>query len=79
MGASEIRRTERWLATARVSSPWHRWLQIWMDPTEIRVSLWAYGLLAFYLIQGLFIIVFLRWRQESDAKTSASPGPQRRT
>ena len=65
MGSSEIRRTERWLATARVSLALASVVAIWMDPTEIRVSLWAYGLLAFYIIQGLFIIVFLRRRQES--------------
>ena len=65
MGSSEIRRTERWLATARVSLALASVVAIWMDPTEIRISLWAYGLLAFYIIQGLFIIVFLRRRQES--------------
>ena len=65
MGSSEIRRTERWLATARVSLALASVVAIWMDPTEIRSSLWAYGLLAFYLIQGLFIIFFLRRRQES--------------
>jgi signal transduction histidine kinase len=65
MGSSEIRRTERWLATARVSLALASLVAIWMDPAEIRHSPWAYGLLAFYIIQGLFIIVFLRKRQES--------------
>src|ERR1700676_240457 len=65
MGSSEIRRTERWLATARVSLALASLVAIWMDPAEIRYPPWAYGLLAFYIIQGLFIIVFLRRRQES--------------
>jgi len=65
MGSSEIRRTERWLATARVSLALASLVAIWMDPAEIRRSPWAYGLLAFYIIQGFFIIIFLRTRQES--------------
>ena len=32
---------------------------------EVRYSLWAYGLLAFYIAQGVFIMIFLRRRQES--------------
>src|SRR3984885_7910533 len=65
MGASEIRRTERWLATARVSLALASVVAIWMDPAGIGYSLWGYGLLAFYLIQGFFIIIFLRKGQES--------------
>jgi signal transduction histidine kinase len=67
MGPGEIRRIERWLATARVSLALASLVAIWMDPAEIRYSLWAYGLLAFYIIQGVFIIIFLRRRQESTA------------
>jgi signal transduction histidine kinase len=40
---------------------------IWMDPGEIRYSLWAYGLLAFYIAQGVIIILFLRRRQQSTS------------
>ena len=65
MGPGEIRRTERWLATARVSLALASLVAIWMDPAEIRYSLWAYGLLAFYLAQSVIIIMFLRRRQES--------------
>jgi signal transduction histidine kinase len=36
-----------------------------MDPAEITYSPWASGILAFYIIQGVFIIIFLRRRQES--------------
>ncbi len=38
-----------------------------MDPGEIRYSLWAFALMAFYIAQGMVIIFFLRWRQESTA------------
>ena len=65
MGPGEIRRTERWLATARVSLALASVVAIWMDPAEVRYSVWAYGILAFYIIQGVFIIIFLRRRQES--------------
>ena len=65
MGPGEIRRTERWLATARVSLALAALVAIWMDPAAIRYSVWAYGILAFYILQGFFVIVFLRWRQES--------------
>src|SRR5271154_7510166 len=65
MGTGEVRRTERWLATARVSLALASLVAIWMDPAEVRYSLWAYGLLAFYIAQGVIIIIFLRRRQES--------------
>jgi signal transduction histidine kinase len=65
MGPGEIRRIERWLASARVSLALASLVAIWMDPAEIRYSLWAYGLMAFYLAQSVIIIMFLRRRQES--------------
>ena len=65
MSPGEIRRIERWLASARVFLAVSSVVAIWMDPTEIRYSLWAYGLLAFYILQGVFIIIFLRRHQES--------------
>ncbi len=67
MGPGEIRRTERWLATARVFLAVAALVAIWMDPGEVRYSLWAYGLLAFYIAQGVIIILFLRRRQQSTA------------
>ena len=36
-----------------------------MEPGAVRYSVWAYGLLAFYIAQGVFIIMLLRRRQES--------------
>jgi signal transduction histidine kinase len=65
MGPGEIRRIERWLASARVFLAVSALVAIWMDPGEIRFSLWAFALLAFYLAQGVVIIIFLRRRQES--------------
>ena len=36
-----------------------------MDPGEIRYSFWAYGLLAFYIAQGVIVILLLRRREQS--------------
>jgi signal transduction histidine kinase len=38
-----------------------------MDPGTVRYSVWAYGLLAFYIAQGVIIILLLRRRQQSTA------------
>jgi len=64
MGPGEVRRTEVWLATARVLLSVSALVAIRIDP-EVRYSLWAYGLLAFYIAQGVVILMFLRRRQES--------------
>jgi signal transduction histidine kinase len=64
MGPGEIRRTEGWLASARVLLAVSALVAIRIDP-EVRYSLWAYGLLAFYIAQGVVILMFLRRRQES--------------
>ena len=60
----EIRRTERWLATARVFLAISALVAVWLDPREVK-SVWAYGLLAFYILQGTAIIFLLRSRQQS--------------
>jgi signal transduction histidine kinase len=65
MGIGEVRRIERWLATARVFLATAALVTVWMDPSEIRYSLWAHGLLAFYLAQSVVIILLLRRRQQS--------------
>jgi signal transduction histidine kinase len=62
----EIRRTERWLATARVFLAVSALAAVWMDPGEVR-SIWAYALLDFYILQGTAIMFLLRTRQESTA------------
>ena len=62
----EVRRTERWLATARVFLAMSALIAIWVDPGEVR-SIWVYALLAFYIAQGTAIIFLLRSRQQSTA------------
>ena len=63
-GPEEIRRTERWLATARVFLAISALVVIWLDPAEVR-SVWAYALLIFYIAQGTAIMFLLRWHQQS--------------
>lgn len=65
IGPGEIRRIERWLASARVFLALSALVAIWRDPGEVSNSVWASGLLAFYIAQGVFIILLLRRRQES--------------
>jgi len=60
----EIRRTERWLATARVFLAISALIAVWIEPRDVK-SEWAYALLAFYILQGTAIILLLRWRQQS--------------
>jgi signal transduction histidine kinase len=60
-----VRRIERWLATARVFLAVALLVAVWMDPSEIRRSLWAYGLLVFYIAQGVGVMLLLRRRQRS--------------
>ncbi len=61
----EIRRIERWLATARVFLSISALVAVRMDPGEIGYSFWAYGLLAFYIAQGVVVILLLRRREQS--------------
>ena len=62
--AEEIRRTERWLATARVFLASSALVAVWLDPGEVK-STWAYALLFFYIAQGSATILLLRRRQQS--------------
>ncbi len=63
--ASEIRRIERWLATARVFLAVSTLVAIRLDPTELGHSWAAYGLFVFYLANGILILMLLRRRQKS--------------
>jgi len=65
MSPGEVRRVERWLASARVFLAVSALVAIWMDPGKIHYSLWVFGFLAFYIAQGMIIIIFLRRRQQS--------------
>jgi signal transduction histidine kinase len=63
----ETRRIERWLATARVLLAITAIVAILIDPVQVRLSVWASGLLTFYLAQSFLVLVLLRRRQESTA------------
>ncbi|HET9307087.1 MAG TPA: histidine kinase [Candidatus Sulfotelmatobacter sp.] len=63
----EIRRVERWLATARVFLAVSTLVAIRMDPTELGQSWAAYGLFVFYMANGILILMLLRRRQQSTA------------
>jgi signal transduction histidine kinase len=63
----EIRRIERWLATARVFLALSALAAIYMDPTQLGHAPVAYGLLGLYLIHGVLVITLLRRRQTSTA------------
>src|SRR5438309_3888506 len=65
VGPGEIRRVERWLATARVFLAISFLVAVWMDPGEIRYSPWAYWLLGIYIVHGVVIMLLLRIRHQS--------------
>ncbi len=59
-GAEDIRRTERWLATARVFLAISTLVAVYLDPNSIRRSIWSFELLAFYLLHSVLVMVMLR-------------------
>jgi signal transduction histidine kinase len=61
----EIRRIERWLATARVFLAICALLAIRMDPTRLGYSPAAYGLFGFYMGNSILILMLLRRRKQS--------------
>jgi signal transduction histidine kinase len=63
MGPGEVRRVERWLATARLALAISALFAIWMDPTQI--SWWAHWLLGIYIIHGTVVMFLLRFRKHS--------------
>jgi signal transduction histidine kinase len=65
LSPGEIRRTERWLASARVFLAISALVAIWIDPGAIRYSPWTYWLLGVYIVHGVVIMLLLRWRQQS--------------
>jgi signal transduction histidine kinase len=62
---SEIRRVERWLATARVFLAASALVAIYMDPTQLGNSPAAYGLLGFYMGNSILVLMLLRRRKAS--------------
>jgi signal transduction histidine kinase len=63
----EIRRIERWLATARVFLAISALLAIRMDPTRLGYSPAAYGLFGFYMGNSILILMLLRRRKQSTS------------
>lgn len=61
----EVRRTERWLATARVFLAITALVAIWMDSASLGYPFWTFILLGLYITHGLVIMVLLRLRQQS--------------
>jgi signal transduction histidine kinase len=64
----EIRRIERWLATARVFLAVSALVAIRMDPTQLGNSPAAYGLLGFYMGNSILVLMLLRRRKASTMR-----------
>jgi signal transduction histidine kinase len=67
MEPNEIRRTERWLATARVFLAITALVAVWMDPDVIGYSPWAYWLVGLYVVHGVVVMMLLRFRRQSTS------------
>jgi len=66
LSASEIRRSERWLATARVALTIAAELTLWMEPSRGFVySRWLYWLLTVYLAHAVVVMLLVRIRPRS--------------
>lgn len=66
LSASEIRRTERWLATARVVLTLAALFALWMEPVRGFVySRWLYWLLIVYLVHAVVVMLLVRYRLRS--------------
>jgi signal transduction histidine kinase len=66
LSAGEIRRTERWLASARVALTIAAVLTLWMGPVRGFVySRWLYWLLTVYFVHAVVVMLLLRFRPQS--------------
>jgi signal transduction histidine kinase len=66
LSASEIRRTERWLATARLSLSIAAVLAVWWEPARgATYSFWMYILLGIYVVHGFVVMMLLRFHPQS--------------
>ena len=66
LSSGEIRRTERWLATARVALSIAAVFAVWWEPASgAAYSPWMYLLLALYLVHGVVVMLLLRFRPQS--------------
>jgi signal transduction histidine kinase len=64
IGPSEVRRTERWLATARVSLALSALFAVWMYPTRISLLHW---LLAAYVLYSTGVMLLLKFHKHSTS------------
>src|ERR1039458_5057599 len=66
LSAGEIRRTERWLATARVALTIAAEFTLWMEPVRgLAYSRWLYWLLTGYLVNAVVVMLLVRFRPQS--------------
>jgi len=61
-----VRRTERWLATARVALTIAAVSSLFLEPVRgLTYSRWFYWLLTAYLVNGVVVLMLLRFRPQS--------------
>jgi signal transduction histidine kinase len=66
LSAGEIRRTERYLATARVALTIAALFTLWMEPVRgVAYSPWLYWLLIVYLVNSVVVMLLVRFRPRS--------------
>ncbi len=66
LSAGEIRRSERWLATARVALTIVALVGLWMEPARGFVySRWLYWLLIVYFVHAVVVLLLVRFRPRS--------------
>ncbi len=66
LSTGEIRRTERWLASARVLLTVAAWFALWLEPARGLVySRWLYWLLTVYLAHAVVVLLLVRFRPQS--------------
>ena len=66
LSAGEIRRTERWLATARVALTIAAVFTLLLEPgSGVAYSRWLYWLLTGYLVNGVVVMLLVRFRPQS--------------
>jgi signal transduction histidine kinase len=66
LSAGEIRRTERWLATARLALSIAAVFAVWWEPANgTAYSPWMYPLLFLYFVHGVVVMLLLRFRPQS--------------
>jgi signal transduction histidine kinase len=66
LSADEVRRTERWLASARIALIIAALVTLVMEPArQLPYSRWLYWLLTIYLVHGVSVLLLLRLRPRS--------------